>query len=51
MSYAEVLLNQPVVIDNGSGTIKAGIAGEEVPKTVFSSLYDMISFVYWLCYD
>ncbi|KAF8454227.1 actin family [Terfezia claveryi] len=31
------LLNQPVVIDNGSGTIKAGFAGEDVPKTHFSS--------------
>jgi len=28
---------QPVVIDNGSGTIKAGFAGEEQPKTVFAS--------------
>ncbi|KAF8461894.1 actin family [Kalaharituber pfeilii] len=31
------LLNQPVVIDNGSGTIKAGFAGEDIPKTHFSS--------------
>jgi len=27
--------NQPVVIDNGSGTIKAGFAGEELPKLIF----------------
>lgn len=33
----DTLLNQPVVIDNGSGTIKAGFAGEDVPKTHFSS--------------
>ncbi|KAK6514932.1 Actin-like protein [Arthrobotrys conoides] len=31
------LLNQPVVIDNGSGTIKAGFAGEDTPKCFFSS--------------
>ncbi|CAN6659363.1 actin [Trichomonascus vanleenenianus] len=35
MEYEDVLLNQPVVFDNGSGTIKAGIAGEEQPKTFF----------------
>lgn len=28
-------LNQPVVIDNGSGTIKAGFAGAERPKLMF----------------
>lgn len=33
----ETLLNQPVVIDNGSGTIKAGFAGEDIPKTYFSA--------------
>ena len=27
--------NQPVVIDNGSGTIKAGFAGDEQPKSLF----------------
>lgn len=31
------LLNQPVVIDNGSGTIKAGFAGEDLPKCYFPS--------------
>ncbi|KAK6530780.1 Actin-like protein [Arthrobotrys megalospora] len=31
------LLNQPVVIDNGSGTIKAGFAGEDTPKCFFNS--------------
>ena len=32
------LVNQPVVIDNGSGTIKAGFAGGQVPKSVFPNL-------------
>lgn len=32
------LVNQPVVIDNGSGTIKAGFAGEHVPKCIFPNL-------------
>ncbi|KAG5356816.1 Actin-2 [Yarrowia sp. C11] len=36
-SFEKVLLNQPVVFDNGSGTIKAGYAGEELPKTFFPS--------------
>jgi centractin len=30
--------NQPVVIDNGSGYIKAGFAGEDLPKTYFPSI-------------
>ncbi|RSH82783.1 Actin-2 [Apiotrichum porosum] len=29
--FDDVLTNQPVVIDNGSGTIKAGFAGQEQP--------------------
>uniref|UniRef100_A0A0N4Z0Y3 Actin n=1 Tax=Parastrongyloides trichosuri TaxID=131310 RepID=A0A0N4Z0Y3_PARTI len=36
MSY--ILANQPVVIDNGSGSIKAGVAGESLPKCYFSNL-------------
>ncbi|CUM64628.1 uncharacterized protein PRCAT00002237001 [Priceomyces carsonii] len=32
------LYNQPVVIDNGSGNLKAGFAGEEKPKTYGSSI-------------
>lgn len=32
------LYNHPVVIDNGSGNIKAGFAGEEKPKCFFPSL-------------
>lgn len=31
----DVISNQPVVIDNGSGVIKAGFAGEDTPKTIF----------------
>lgn len=31
MDY-DVIANQPVVIDNGSGVIKAGFAGEQQPK-------------------
>lgn len=30
-------MNQPVVIDNGSGLIKAGFAGEMIPKCIFRS--------------
>lgn len=33
----EVIANQPVVIDNGSGTIKAGFAGDERPKCLFNT--------------
>lgn len=33
--FEDVLTNQPVVIDNGSGTIKAGFAGSTVPKSYF----------------
>lgn len=35
--YEEVIANQPVVIDNGSGIIKAGFAGEESLKCRFPS--------------
>ena len=27
-----------IVIDNGSGTCKAGIAGDDAPRTTFSSI-------------
>lgn len=37
MEYEDVLTNQPVVIDNGSGVIKAGFAGDESPKCFFPS--------------
>ncbi|KAH8835740.1 actin-related protein [Flagelloscypha sp. PMI_526] len=35
--FDDVLTNQPVVIDNGSGTIKAGFAGADHPKCFFPS--------------
>ncbi|KAI9905922.1 hypothetical protein PsorP6_013662 [Peronosclerospora sorghi] len=37
MASVEVLGNQPLVIDNGSGLIKAGFAGGETPQVVFPS--------------
>lgn len=30
--------NQPIVLDNGSGSIKAGFAGDEQPKSIFPSI-------------
>jgi len=36
MSY-NVIASQPIVIDNGSGIVKAGFAGEEYPKVHFPS--------------
>lgn len=35
MSAGMDLVNQPIVIDNGSGTVKAGFAGDQVPKCIF----------------
>ena len=29
----------PVIIDNGSDTIKAGFAGDDAPRAVFPSIY------------
>jgi len=37
MSADDVISNQPVVIDNGSGILKAGLAGVDHPKTLFPS--------------
>ncbi|KAL2152590.1 hypothetical protein VTH82DRAFT_5774 [Thermothelomyces myriococcoides] len=34
---ADTLHNAPIVLDNGSGTIRAGFAGEDVPKCHFPS--------------
>jgi len=31
-------LNPAVIIDNGSGMIKAGIAGDDAPRTYFPSI-------------
>jgi centractin len=36
MSY-DFVANQPIVIDNGSGVIKAGFAGEDSPKVHFAN--------------
>jgi centractin len=36
-SFSDVLTRNPIVIDNGSGTIKAGFAGEDKPKLIFPS--------------
>lgn len=33
----DILHNVPVVLDNGSGTIRAGFAGEDLPKCFFPS--------------
>ncbi|XP_058450603.1 actin-related protein 1 [Malaya genurostris] len=35
MEPYDVIVNQPVVIDNGSGMIKAGFAGDHIPKCRF----------------
>jgi len=35
MAETETITNQPVVIDNGSGVIKAGFAGVDHPKVLF----------------
>jgi len=35
MEQYNVIANQPIVIDNGSGVVKAGFAGDEVPKCNF----------------
>ncbi|KAG9931422.1 actin-like protein, partial [Aureobasidium melanogenum] len=34
---ADTLHNAPIVLDNGSGTIRAGFAGEDAPKCYFPS--------------
>ena len=37
MSNDILITNQPIVIDNGSGMIKAGFAGNPVPKANFAN--------------
>ena len=37
MSQQEFISNQPIVIDNGTGMIKAGLAGVERPSCEFRS--------------
>jgi centractin len=36
-NMAESLHNAPIVLDNGSGTIRAGFAGDDLPKCYFPS--------------
>lgn len=35
--YYDIIFKQALVIDNGSGLIKAGLAGDERPSLTFSS--------------
>ena len=35
---ADVLANQPVVLDSGTGAIKAGFAGDDRPQCMFPSI-------------
>ena len=35
MAASTTLHNAPIVLDNGSGTIRAGFAGEDLPKCFF----------------
>ena len=39
MEPYDVIVNQPVVIDNGSGVIKAGFAGDQVTQTSIGKYY------------
>ena len=40
-SGSSLLLNQPVVIDNGTATLKAGFAGSSKPKVrLYINLWD-----------
>jgi len=36
-TMADTLHNAPIVLDNGSGTIRAGFAGDDLPKCYFPS--------------
>lgn len=38
-------LNQPIVIDQGSGTLKAGFAGSDHPSTYFPSYVGAFAFI------
>eukprot|EP00124_Ichthyophonus_hoferi_P002056 Ihof_evm9s127 gene=Ihof_evmTU9s127 len=38
MEYQDALANQPVVIDNGSGVLKAGFAGADAPKCIIPNM-------------
>ncbi|KAF7458956.1 actin-related protein [Cryptosporidium felis] len=37
LHYDDVITSQPTIIDNGSGTIKCGFAGEETPRVIVNS--------------
>lgn len=37
LHYDDVITSQPAIIDNGSGTIKCGFAGEETPRVIVNS--------------
>ncbi|VDP09757.1 unnamed protein product [Soboliphyme baturini] len=45
MDTFDVLANQPIVIDNGSGVIKAGFAGDRSPKSVFPNYVGRVKHV------
>ena len=45
MEPYDVIVNQPVVIDNGSGVIKAGFAGDQVKNFNPEKDYDLFSKV------
>lgn len=34
-TFSEILIKPPLVIDNGSGNMKAGFGGEDKPKVIF----------------
>ena len=36
--FEEVIANQPLVIDNGTGILKSGFAGDDAPKAIFPAL-------------
>ena len=44
MSQQEFISNQPIVIDNGSGVIKAGLAGVERPSCEFRSCVGFLKY-------
>ncbi|OII78194.1 actin family protein [Cryptosporidium andersoni] len=37
LHYDDVITSQPAIIDNGSGSIKSGFAGEEIPRCIVNS--------------
>eukprot|EP01084_Bolivina_argentea_P083962 151962_1 len=37
LHVSDIMANQPVVVDNGTGVLKAGFAGADKPKVVFLS--------------